>query len=135
MAHAFLSDGWFEEADKILEEINPDVPEAVSDLVINLVVTGGPGGDIEARMAGGRLAKGLDADAPTKLTVPFDVAKGMFIDGDQNAAMQAFMSGQIQVEGDMTKLMAMGGGGGGGGGGGVGADAGKLRERLKEITE
>ena len=26
---------------------------------------------------------------------------------DQNASMQAFMSGQIQVEGDMTKLMSM----------------------------
>ena len=31
----------------------------------------------------------------------------MFISGDQAAAMQAFMSGQIKVDGDMTKLMAM----------------------------
>ena len=31
----------------------------------------------------------------------------MFIEGNQQAAMQAFMSGQIKVEGDMTKLMAM----------------------------
>jgi putative sterol carrier protein len=31
----------------------------------------------------------------------------MFVQGDQAAAMQAFMSGQIKVEGDMTKLMAM----------------------------
>jgi putative sterol carrier protein len=35
----------------------------------------------------------------------------MFIDGNQQAAMQAFMSGQIKVEGDMTKLMAMQAGG------------------------
>ena len=133
MSHAFLSDAWIEEAEKIRQEINPEVPEAVSDLVINLVVTGGPGGDIEVRMSGGKFEKGLAADSPTKLTMPFDVAKGMFIDGNQDAAMQAFMSGQIQIEGDMSKLMAMGGGGGAPGGGG--ADAGKLRERLKAITE
>ena len=39
--------------------------------------------------------------------MPYDVAKAMFIDGNQQAAMQAFMSGQIKVEGDMTKLMSM----------------------------
>ncbi len=130
MAHAFLSAGWLEEAEKIRQEINTPVPEAAQDLVINLVVTGGPAGDIEARMTGGKFEQGLADDAPTKLTVPYAVAKSMFIDGDQEAAMQAFMSGQIQVEGDMSKLMAMGGGGGG-----AGPDAQKLRERLKEITE
>jgi putative sterol carrier protein len=31
----------------------------------------------------------------------------MFVNDDQAAAMQAFMSGQIKVEGDMSKLMAM----------------------------
>ncbi len=35
----------------------------------------------------------------------------MIIEEDQAAAMQAFMSGQIQVEGDMSKLMAMQAGG------------------------
>jgi putative sterol carrier protein len=35
------------------------------------------------------------------------VAKALFVRRDQQAAMQAFMSGQIKVQGDMTKLMAM----------------------------
>ncbi len=107
MAHAFLSDGWFDEAEKIRTEINPEVPEAIQDLVINLLVKDGPDGDIEAKMEAGRFVKGLADEAPTKLTVPYDVAKKMFIDQDSEASMQAFMSGQIQVEGDMTKLMAM----------------------------
>ena len=111
MAHAFLTDGWFDEAEKIRAEINPEVPEMIQDLVINLVVKDGPDGDIEAKMEAGRFAKGLADEAPTKLTVPYDVAKKMFIDQDSEASMQAFMSGQIQVEGDMTKLMAMQGGG------------------------
>ena len=63
-------------------------------------------------MAGGNFERGLAEGAPTKLTVPYAVAKSMFIDGNQQAGMQAFMSGQIKVEGDMSKLMAMQGGGG-----------------------
>ena len=70
MGHVFLSDGWFDEAEKIRAEANPEVPAAVQGLVINLVVKDGPDGDIEARMDSGRFVKGLSADAPTKLTVP-----------------------------------------------------------------
>ena len=51
----------------------------------------------------------------------------MFIEGNQQAAMQAFMSGQIKVEGDMTKLMAMQGGGGPSGGD-------DLQAKMREIT-
>ena len=107
MGFQFLSDQWFDEAERLRAEINPEVPDAIKDLVINLKVTGAPDGDVEARMAGGKFEKGLADDAPTTLTVPFEVALAMFIQGDQNAAMQAFMSGQITVEGDMTKVMTL----------------------------
>jgi hypothetical protein len=107
MSQAFLSDGWFAEATRIFEEIAPPVPAAIQDLVINLRVKGGPGGDVEARMAAGQILKGFGAGAPTTLTIPFDVARKMVVENDQNAAMQAFMGGQIQIEGDMTKVMAM----------------------------
>ena len=107
MSHAFLADGWFAEATKIFQEIKPPVPAAIQDLVINLRVKGGPSGDVEARLAAGQLQKGLAAGAPTTLTIPYDVSRKMMVDNDQNAAMQAFMGGQIQIEGDMTKVMAM----------------------------
>jgi hypothetical protein len=107
MSHAFLSDGWFAEATKIFQEIAPPVPAAIQDLVINLRVKGGPDGDVEARLAAGQLQKGLAAGAPTTLTLPYDVARKMMVDNDPNAAMQAFMGGKIQIEGDMTKVMAM----------------------------
>jgi putative sterol carrier protein len=107
MGFQFLSDAWFEEAERIRAEINPPVPDIIKDLVINLKISGGPAGDVEAKMAGGRFEKGLADDAPTTLRVPYDVAKKMLIERDQNASMQAFMSGQIQVEGDMAKIMAM----------------------------
>jgi putative sterol carrier protein len=107
MGHKFLSDTWFDEADKIFDEISPPVPDAIKDLVINFRIRSGPDGDVEARMAGGRLCKGFGEAAPTTLNIPYDVAHKMMIENDQNAAMQAFMGGQIQVEGDMSRVMAM----------------------------
>ena len=129
MGWQFLSDEWFDEAEKIRAEIGPEVPAIIKDLVINLKVTGGPSGDIEAKMDGGRFVKGLAADAPTTLTVPYDIAKKMFIENDQNASMQAFMSGQIQVEGDMAKIMSMQAAGP------PSEDAVKVQERVRAMTE
>jgi hypothetical protein len=129
MGHQFLSNGWFDEAEKIRAEINPAVPEIVKDLVINLVVKDGPEGDVEAKLEAGRFVKGLADEAPTKLTVPYEVAKKMFIDQDPQASMQAFMSGQIQVEGDMTKIMAMQAAGP------PSEEAVQVQNRIQEMTE
>src|SRR3546814_14477060 len=79
----------------------------MADATINITVTGGPDGDVDVHLAGGAFDRGHTEGAPTRLTVPYEVAKKLFIDGDQSAAMQAFMSGQIKVEGDMTKAMAL----------------------------
>jgi hypothetical protein len=128
MPYTFLSDPWIAEVTKLAAEAGSGVmPDTVA---INLVVTGGPEGDRELHIAGGSFGTGLSADCPTKLTLPYTVAKNMFVNGDQAAAMQAFMSGQIKVEGDMSKLMAMQAGGGPGGA----ADAAALQAKLQEIT-
>ena len=110
MSHTFLSDDWFDAVEGLRDEA-PEPAAAMKDLTLNIVVAGGPDGDREIHMSGGQFERGLAEGAPTKLTVPYDVAKSMFIDGNQQAGMQAFMSGQIKVEGDMTKLMAMQAGG------------------------
>ena len=73
----------------------------------SVVIARQPDGDIEARMTAGQLLKGFGEGAPTTLNIPYDVARKMIVENDQNAAMQAFMGGQIQVEGDMTQIMAM----------------------------
>lgn len=105
MPYEFLSDDWLTEVKKISEESGGDQP--ASDLVINIVVTGGPSGDRQVHINGATFGAGNIEGAPTKLTVPYDVAKAIFVEGNQQAAMQAFMGGQIKVEGDMSKLMAM----------------------------
>jgi len=125
MAHQFLSDEWLAEVQRLAAEAEGGGFPA--DAKINMVVTGGPQGDRELHVADGTFAAGL-VDAPTKLTVPYTVARQMFVEGNQQAAMQAFMGGQIKVEGDMTKLMAMQN---------SGADpavAAAMQEKVKAIT-
>src|SRR6478735_11034055 len=124
MPYTFLSDEWLDEVKKLAAEVDTSDAPAIT---VNVVVTGGPQGDRELHLADGSFGAGLKEGAPTKLTVPYDVARNMFVKGDQAAAMQAFMGGQIKVEGDMTKLMAMQSGGGG-------ADQAALQAKLREIT-
>lgn len=106
MAHAFLSDEWIDAMEALRDE-QPEPPAALKDLTINLVVTESPFGDREAHLAVGQLERGLLEDAPTTLTVPYDIARKIFIDQDPQAGMQAFMAGQIKIAGDMAKVMAM----------------------------
>lgn len=105
MAHEFLSDDWF----AAVEALGPPPTAAGPDPgTINLIVTRPDGEDIEIHLAGGTFDMGL-ADSPSvTVTTTYDVAKAVFLKGDQQAAMQAFMAGKVKVEGDMAKLMAMG---------------------------
>ena len=127
MSHVFLSDDWFDAVEGLRDEA-PEPPAAMKELTLNIVVAGGPDGDREIHRTGGQFERGLADGAPTKLTVPYEVAKSMFIDGNQQAGMQAFMSGQIKVEGDMTKLMAMQAGGA------PSAEQVAFQEKIKALT-
>jgi hypothetical protein len=93
MPHTFLSDDWFEAVEALRDEA-PEPAAAIKDLTLNIVVAGGPDGDREIHMTGGQFERGLADEAPTKLTVPYDVAKAMFIDGNQQAGMQASCRGR-----------------------------------------
>ena len=128
MGHSFLSDSWFEALGRIYDEISPPVPDAIKDLVINFRIKDGPDGAVETRLEGGRLHKGFDDGSPTTVNVPYDVAFKMMVENDQNAAMQAFMAGQIQVEGDMGKVMAMQGAGP------PSAESQEVSKRVREMT-
>ena len=73
--------------------------------------------------------KGFHADAPTTLNIPYEVALKMMIENDESAAMQAFMGGQIQVEGDMSRVMAMQAAGP------PSAEGEQVSERIRAMTE
>ncbi len=108
MKFKFLSADWFDKVAELKTAAGDlQVPVAMHDLVVNITVTGTDFGDVDIAMASGMIEKGHHPNAPTKLTLPVDLAHRLFIDNDQSAGMQGFMSGQIKIEGDMSKLMAM----------------------------
>jgi hypothetical protein len=114
--YAFLSDEWFGEVEKLVAEHGADAP-AGNPVVVNVVVTGSPFGDerqmhMGAKDGKGEMGVGLVDDADVTLTTDYDTAKDVFVSGNQQAGMQAFMAGKVKVQGDMTKLM-MGQQGGG----------------------
>jgi putative sterol carrier protein len=106
MGIKYLSDEWFVKVEELAKEVNLEIPPALADMKINMTITS-DSGNIDMAMNGGKIQKGHAADAKTKITIPYDLAKKMFVDEDRQAGMQAFMSGKMKIEGDMSKMMAM----------------------------
>ncbi|HZT65453.1 MAG TPA: SCP2 sterol-binding domain-containing protein [Acidimicrobiales bacterium] len=111
--YPFLSDQWMEEARKVREEYRGQGQKAPVAVKMNQVITNVPFGDgtVNAHMdtSSGELEMDLGhIESPDlTVTIDYDTAKAIFVDGNPQAGMQAFMAGKIKVEGDMTKLMAM----------------------------
>ena len=111
--HAFLSDEWLAEAKSIRDEFHGKTPPVAHTVKMNQIITDVPfgSGTIEAHMdtSSGELQMDLGhIDAPdVTVTLDYDTAKAIFVEGNPQAGMQAFMAGKIKVQGDMTKLMAM----------------------------
>ena len=93
------------------------MPPPGNPVVVNVVVTDTPFGDerqmhMGAKDGKGEMGQGIVDDADVTLTTDYATAKDVFVSGNQQAGMQAFMAGKVKVQGDMTKLM-MGQQGGG----------------------
>ena len=103
----FLSDEWFAKVKEITDDAGElEVPGPLKDLTFNLTVTMEDGSEKKVHMNAGQFGQG-HKDAPVTILLPGDVARKIFIEQDQQAGMQAFMSGQMRVEGDVTKLMML----------------------------
>ena len=104
---AFLTDDWFANVEKLTAEAGDlNRPASLSNLALNLVVTGGEG-TTELALDSGKIVKGASANAKTTLTLDAETLRKVFLEFDMAAAMQAFMTGKIKVQGDMSQLMAL----------------------------
>jgi hypothetical protein len=127
--YPFLSDAWFDAAEKLISEHDAGAPPGTS-VLLNLEVEHDDqtiAFHMGSREGKTLFGKGLDDAADVKLSTDMDTARAVFIDGNPQAGMQAFMSGKVRVQGDMTKLMMAQAGGGGGNP--------ALTEALQAITE
>lgn len=134
--YPFLSDEWMDAARAIREGYRGKTPPITTAVTMNQVVTDVPfgTGSIESHMdtSSGELEMELGHLERPDATVTLDyaTARAVFVDGNPQAGMQAFMSGKIKVQGDLGKLMQLFQQQGG-------ADpvALELASRIKELTE
>lgn len=132
--HPFLSQEWMDEARKVREEYKGKTPPIAHQVRMNQVITEVPfgKGTLESHMdtTSGELVmeEGHLDEVDLTVTLDYATAKAIFVEGNPQAGMQAFMAGKVKVQGDMTKLMAMQQTA-------PDATAAEIQERIKAITE
>jgi hypothetical protein len=100
-------------AREIREKYKDEAPMITISIKINQVVTDVPFGDgtVKSFMdtSSGEMVMDLGElpDADATVTTDYATAKAIFVNQDQAAGMQAFVSGKIKVTGDMMKVMGM----------------------------
>ena len=113
MSHRFLSEEWIAAARGIREKYKDEAPMITVSVKINQVITDVPFGEgtVKSYMdtSSGEVVMELGElpDADATVTTDYATARAIFVNQDQAAGMQAFMSGKIKVVGDMMKVMGM----------------------------
>ncbi len=103
----FLSEAWFAKVDELVAAAGDlQIPAALQDVEINVTVTTATG-HVPLLLKDGLFHRGHKADVTTSLTVSEAVARKIFVEGDVAAGVQAFLTGEIQVQGDLAKVVAM----------------------------
>jgi hypothetical protein len=108
----FLTDEWVSRARQLRQELDGHLPPSPVPARINLVVTDVPfgSGELPAHLdttKGFELDTGHLDDPEVTLTLGYALAKELLVEGNLQAGMQAFMAGQLKVEGDISKLMGL----------------------------
>jgi putative sterol carrier protein len=88
-------------------------PAPEQSLRVNQVITDSPFGSDPVEMyldtseGVPHIDRGHLPEADITVTTDYDTAKELFVADDPQAAMQAFMSGRVAVEGDIAKMLAV----------------------------
>lgn len=111
--YLFLSDEWVEEAHRIRAEYR-DRTQPISERVrINLVITEMPFGPeskkahVDTSEGEIELREGHAHEADVKVVADYATVRALLVEGNFDVGMQAFMSGKVLIEGDMSKLMVL----------------------------
>lgn len=97
----------------IREKYKDQAPKITVVVKVNQVITNVPFGEGQVKSfmdtSSGEMVMDLGelSDADATVTTDYHTARMIFVEQDQAAAMQAFMSGKIKVQGDMMKVMGM----------------------------
>ena len=111
--YQFLSTEWLDEARSIRAEFDGKGAAISHSIRMNLVIAAVPFGegtvDAHVDTSTGELVLDTGHTDPVdlKVSLDYEVAKAILVEGNPQAGIQAFMSGKIRVEGDIAKLMAL----------------------------
>ncbi len=103
--YQFLSDEWFAEVAK-LNELAGDlnVPPSLQE-VFNASLLGDDA--ISLHLKDGKIHKGLSDMAAASISIDKDTLGELIAGKDMNVAMEAFMTGKLRIDGDMSKVMGL----------------------------
>jgi len=112
-AHQFLSAAWIDAALEIHDEFADQVSAPDQPVRMNVRVTNAPFGDGEIlgyldTSEGSFVPLLGQLESPdVSVRVPYNVAREMLVDQQYDQLMIAFMSGEIEVEGDVTLMLEL----------------------------
>jgi len=107
MAQAFLSEPWFDEVQQLIATAGDlNLPPPMRGVKVNVTIKR-PGGDVPAFVQDGVVARGHRDGADATITLDEPLARKLFVDADAAAGVQAFLAGELTIEGDLAKVVAM----------------------------
>ena len=107
MRYEFLSPEWFAKVDELIATAGDlQIPAAMKEAEVNVTVTSAAG-ETRLFMKDGLFFQGHQPTAAAQVTVSSELARKIFVDGDAAAGVQAFLGGEMKVEGDLAKLVAL----------------------------
>jgi hypothetical protein len=105
--YEFLSNEWFAKVDELIAKAGDlKIPAEMKAVEVNIIVKSATG-DKQIYLKDGLFSPGHQPTATTKLTLTEELARKIFVEADAAAGVQAFLAGEMQVEGDLAKLVAM----------------------------
>ena len=113
MPHQFLSAEWIAAAREIRAKYESQTAKITQKIRMNQIITGVPFADgpvrsfIDTTSGNFILDLGELPSADVTISTDYATARKIFLEQDAAAAMQAFMSGQIKVQGDIVMLMSL----------------------------
>ncbi|MEI6700751.1 MAG: SCP2 sterol-binding domain-containing protein [Actinomycetota bacterium] len=134
MGHVFLSESWMKAARDLYDEYAGKLAPVQHEVKVNLLVNDSPFElrEVEVHFdttSGALIVEPGHVDgADLFVTVDYNTAKALLIDGNPQAAMQAFLLNKIRVEGDISKLMVLAQAP-------MGDDAVEYAQALRDLTE
>lgn len=111
--YQFLSDEWVTAAREVRSRFADQSPEIAISVGVNIAVTDAPFADdpilahFDTSSGHMHVELGHLDHCDVEMLTDYDTARMLFVGTDPEALMQSFLAGNIRIQGDMMKLMAL----------------------------